>query len=88
MKVVMKVSVSTVDGSFGTAAEYDLPELLANQWIKAGYAEAVEAEIEEPVAVEEPAAVEQPAEAEVPAVSAPRRGRKSRVVEAPKPDLL
>jgi hypothetical protein len=88
MKVVMKLSVSTVDASYGAAGEYDLPELLANQWIKAGYAEAVEAEIEEPVAVEEPTAVEQPVEAEAPAAPAPRRGRKSRVVEAPKPDLL
>jgi len=42
MKVVMKLSVSTVTFSYGADEEHELPELLAKQWISAGFAEAVE----------------------------------------------
>jgi len=86
MRVLMNLSVSTVDRSYGSNTEYDLPETLAKQWVRAGYCTPVEEP--EPEPEPEPAVVEQPVEAEAPAAPAPRRGRKARVVEAPKPDLL
>jgi hypothetical protein len=88
MKVLMNLSVSTVDRSYGSNTEYDLPETLARQWVRAGYCTPVEEPEPEPEPEPESAAVEQPVEVEAPAAPAPRRGRKARVVEAPKPDLL
>jgi hypothetical protein len=75
MKVVMKLSVSTVTFSYGAHEEHELPELLAKQWIAAGFAEAVEEAVEEPIIKDN-------------VVVASRRGRKPRAVETSKPDLL
>lgn len=93
MKILMKRSVSTVDTNYSAGREYDLPEVLVNQWVKSGYGDLVEeAAVEEetaedvPFAIEEPAIAVEEAPAPVP-VATPRRGRKSRA-ETPKPDLL
>ena len=43
MQVTFTTPVSSVDHSYATDTEYELPELLASQWIACGYCEAVEA---------------------------------------------
>lgn len=92
MKVTMKLSVSTVDASYGAGGEYDLPDILAKQWIKAGYAEAVEDVSEESTPPAE-ASIPEPKGDTTPAEPAPvitsRRQRKPRTEPAaPKSDLL
>lgn len=92
MKVSMKLSVSTVDASYGSGGEYDLPDILAKQWIKAGYAEALEDVSEESTPAAE-ASISEPKIDTIPAPVEPapavtsRRQRKPRA-EAPKSDLL
>jgi len=44
MQVTFTTPVSSVDHSYATNTEYELPDLLASQWITCGYCEAVEAE--------------------------------------------
>lgn len=69
MRVKFLTSVSTSHMTFSPGTEYDLPELLAGQWAKAGYVQVVTPL--EPVAVE-PVAEPTP-EPEAPA---PRTRRK------------
>ena len=50
MQVTFTTPVSSVDHSYATNTEYELPDLLASQWITCGYCEAVEAEEAVPAA--------------------------------------
>lgn len=97
MLVTMKLSVSSVDASYASGHDYDLPEILAKQWIAADYAKAKSVPVvapapapvvAEPVApLEAPAAIEEPAPAPEPAPNSRRAPRKAKA-DAPKADLL
>lgn len=82
MKVTMIQSVSSVDGSFAADCDYDLPEILAKQWVRAGYATPV-LEEEAPVEAEAPAPT--PVE---PPKPAGKRGPKPKADAPAKADLL
>lgn len=80
MKVRFVQSVSTAQDSFGFGQTHDLPDLLASQWVAAGYCVALEAP--KPSKAEP---VETPAE---PTPEPPkRRTRKSAKAEH-EPDLM